>query len=63
MKLSYNYSFLAIVLFSLFSIPNKAQIINGNDLLFSENLNLIAGKKVGVVCNHTSLLARWNSFS
>ena len=31
--------------------------MNGADLIFTENLNLISGKKVGVVCNHTSLLS------
>jgi uncharacterized protein YbbC (DUF1343 family) len=39
-----------------FPVSNIAQIINGADLLFSENQNLIAGKNIGVVCNHTSLL-------
>jgi uncharacterized protein YbbC (DUF1343 family) len=57
MKPNYNFSFLAIVLFSLFSIPIKAQLITGADLLFSDNLNLLTGKNVGVVCNHTSLLS------
>lgn len=57
MKQKYNCSLIVIVLIFTFSIPNYAQIINGADLLFSENLNLISGKKVGVVCNHTSLLS------
>jgi uncharacterized protein YbbC (DUF1343 family) len=48
---------MTIVLLFIFSIPNNAQIINGADLLFSENLNLITGKKIGVVCNHTSLIS------
>jgi uncharacterized protein YbbC (DUF1343 family) len=39
-----------------FPVSNIAQIINGADLLFSENLNLINSKNVGVICNHTSLL-------
>ena len=39
-----------------FPVSNIAQIINGANLLFSENQNLIAGKNIGVVCNHTSLL-------
>ncbi len=34
-----------------------AQIINGADLLISENLNQIIGKKIGVVCNNTALLS------
>jgi len=57
MKPKYNRSLLVILLIYIFSTPINAQIINGADLLFSENLNLISGKKVGVVCNHTSLLA------
>ncbi len=57
MKQKYNCSLLLIVLIYTFSIPNKAQIISGADLLFSENLNLIAKKNIGVVCNHTSLLS------
>jgi uncharacterized protein YbbC (DUF1343 family) len=57
MKPKYNRSLFVILLIYIFSTPIIAQIINGADLLFSENLNLISGKKVGVVCNHTSLLA------
>ncbi len=57
MKLSYIISLMATILLFIFSIPINAQIINGADLLFSENLSLISGKKVGVVCNHTSLLS------
>jgi uncharacterized protein YbbC (DUF1343 family) len=57
MKQKYNSSLLVIVLIYTFSIHNYAQIINGADLLFSENLNLITGKKIGVVCNHTSLIS------
>lgn len=40
----------------LLSFTGYSQILNGADLLFSENVNLISGKNVGVVCNHTSLL-------
>jgi uncharacterized protein YbbC (DUF1343 family) len=57
MKQKFNFSLFVVVLFFLYSIANNAQIINGADLLFSENLNLINGKNVGVVCNHTSLLS------
>ncbi len=57
MKLRYNFSLMTIILLFLFSLKLNAQIINGADLLFSENLNLISGKNVGVVCNHTSLLS------
>jgi uncharacterized protein YbbC (DUF1343 family) len=56
MNLKYNFSLLVIVLLYISSIPANAQIINGADLLFSENLNLINSKNVGVICNHTSLL-------
>lgn len=56
MRLSYNFKLMTIILLFIFSIANNAQIVNGADLLFSENLNLITGKKVGVICNHTSLL-------
>lgn len=48
---------LILLFVYLFTIPTNAQIINGADLLFSENLNLISKKNVGVVCNHTSLLS------
>jgi uncharacterized protein YbbC (DUF1343 family) len=48
---------MTIILLFLFSLKLNAQILNGVDLLFSENLNLLNGKKVGVVCNHTSLLS------
>ena len=57
MKKEYLNKILTLLLLFLLSIPNKAQIINGADLLFSENLNLIAKKNIGVVCNHTSLLS------
>jgi uncharacterized protein YbbC (DUF1343 family) len=57
MKKGYLKRVLILLFVFLITIPNNAQIINGADLLFSENLNLISGKKVGVVCNHTSLLA------
>lgn len=57
MKQKYSFGFFAVILFLLFTTSIQSQIINGADLLFSENLNLVSGKKVGVVCNHTSLLA------
>ena len=57
MKNNHLYSFLILLSVLFLSIRINAQIINGADLLFSENLNLISGKKVGVVCNHTSLLS------
>lgn len=57
MEKKFLYRYLIILFVFLFSLKLNAQIINGADLLFSENLNLIFGKKIGVVCNHTSLLA------
>lgn len=57
MEPKHNFSLLLIVLIYIFSIPIKSQVINGADLLFSENQNFIAGKNIAVICNHTSLLA------
>jgi uncharacterized protein YbbC (DUF1343 family) len=57
MKIKYSISLLIIQYLFLLSIGIFAQIINGADLLFPENLNPISGKKIGVVCNHTSLLS------
>lgn len=57
MKIKYSNSFLIVLSLVLLSIRIDAQIINGADFLFSENIDLINGKKVGVVCNHTSLLS------
>jgi len=57
MGMGYLNRFLILLFVYLFSISNNAQIVNGADLLFSENQNLIIGKNVGVICNHTSLLA------
>lgn len=57
MEMKFLYRLLIILFVFLFSLKLNAQIINGADLLFSENLNLISEKKVGVVCNHTSLLS------
>jgi uncharacterized protein YbbC (DUF1343 family) len=56
MKQKYDYYFLAIVLFLFCATSIRSQIIPGADALFSENVNLIAGNNVGVVCNHTSFL-------
>ncbi|MFZ2324272.1 MAG: DUF1343 domain-containing protein [Ignavibacteriaceae bacterium] len=49
--------FFATLSILLISTKVDAQIIIGADLIFSENLNLISGKRVGVVCNHTALLS------
>ncbi len=45
--------FLIVLLF----FPAYAQVVNGADLLFFENINLINGKNIGVVCNHTAILS------
>jgi uncharacterized protein YbbC (DUF1343 family) len=57
MEKNFLYRILIILFVFLFYLKLNAQIINGADLLFSENQNLISGKNIGVVCNHTSLLA------
>jgi uncharacterized protein YbbC (DUF1343 family) len=56
MKKKYLKRILILLIVFLITIPNNAQMINGSDLLISENLNLISGKNVGVVCNQTALL-------
>ena len=57
MNFKYSKTVLAILFSIILSIPLKSQVINGADLLLSENLQLISGKRVAVVCNHSSLLA------
>lgn len=57
MKIKYIFNFLVFALILITTTKINAQIIYGADLLFSENQNLISGKKVGVVCNHTALLS------
>jgi uncharacterized protein YbbC (DUF1343 family) len=57
LRLSFNNTLLITILILILSSPVYNQIINGADLLFSENLDLITGKKIAVVCNHTALLA------
>lgn len=58
-KISYKI-FVVSVLFFLPTITVNSQVINGADLLISENQNLINGKNVGVVCNHTAVLSDGN---
>ena len=41
----------------MFSFTVYAQITNGIDQFFSGNKDILTGKNVAVVCNHTSLLA------
>jgi uncharacterized protein YbbC (DUF1343 family) len=57
MKLKHLSNILVILIVLFLTVRIDAQIINGADLLFSENLNLIKGKSVAVVCNHSSLLS------
>jgi len=54
-KYKLRLSFLIILY--LLPVSNFAQIITGTDILFSESQNLITGKNIGVVCNHTALLS------
>ena len=53
----YKLGFLFFIILAVFPVSNIAQILTGTDLLFSENQNLIAGKNIGVICNHTALLS------
>ncbi|MCX6149835.1 MAG: DUF1343 domain-containing protein [Ignavibacteriales bacterium] len=54
--------FLSIVLllsincFAQVQIPKARKVIVGADLLLSENFDLIKGKRLGIVTNHTALL-------
>jgi uncharacterized protein YbbC (DUF1343 family) len=57
MKTKINKSLSAIVLMIFISFQSYSQIINGADLLLKENQQLISGKSVGIVCNHSALLA------
>ncbi len=57
MKLKHLSQYFSNSYCAFLSVRIDAQIINGADLLFSENLNLINGKSVAVVCNHSSLLS------
>src|SRR5574338_1197056 len=57
MEKKFLYRYLIILFAFLFSITIQSQVVNGADLLFSENQNLIEGKNIGVICNHTSLLS------
>ncbi|HEX7358032.1 MAG TPA: DUF1343 domain-containing protein [Ignavibacteriaceae bacterium] len=57
MEKKFLYRYLIILFAFLFSIPIQSQVVNGADLLFLENQNLIEGKNIGVICNHTSLLS------
>lgn len=57
MEKKFLYRYLIILFAFLFSIPIQSQVVNGADLLFSENQNFIEGKNIGVICNHTSLLS------
>jgi len=53
------YKFVLIALFFLqtnFSQTNKINIANGADLLLSENIDFIEGRKIGIVTNQTAVL-------
>lgn len=46
------------ILILLFTVPPlQAQVRSGADVLLSDSLHLLAGKRVGLVANHTSRLA------
>lgn len=57
MKKKFLNRVLTLLFIFISSFKLNAQIINGADLLFSDNLNLISGKNVAVVCNNTSILS------
>lgn len=57
MLLKYKLRLLFLIVIFLLPVSNFAQIITGTDRLFSESQNLITGKNIGVVCNHTALLS------
>lgn len=44
------------LLFSLQAFPQNENIIPGADVLISENFEMIRGKKLGIITNHTALL-------
>ncbi len=57
MKFKYYFNLFIITLISIPAAKINSQVINGADLLFSENMNLINEKKIAVVCNQTAVLS------
>ncbi|MFA6978055.1 MAG: DUF1343 domain-containing protein [Ignavibacteriaceae bacterium] len=54
------YKFILTVLFflqTIFCQTNKINIATGADLLLSENIDLIEGRNIGIVTNHTAVLS------
>jgi len=54
------FKFLLITLFfsqSIFCQTNKIKILNGADILFTENIEFVEGRKLGIVTNHTAVLS------
>ncbi|MFC1726117.1 exo-beta-N-acetylmuramidase NamZ domain-containing protein [candidate division KSB1 bacterium] len=49
-RILYFLSFIILV------VCSKPELQNGVDVLFKDNFDLIKGKRVGLVCNHTALL-------
>jgi uncharacterized protein YbbC (DUF1343 family) len=48
-----------ILLFMLFAFLTPAQVLKtGADLLLSENSDLLKGKNIGLVTNHTGFIIR-----
>jgi uncharacterized protein YbbC (DUF1343 family) len=55
-----NYKFVLIALFLLQTIycqTNKINIATGADLLLSENIDLVEGRNIAIVTNHTAVLS------
>ncbi len=57
MLLKYKLRLFFLIVIFLLPVSNFAQIITGTDRIISESQNLITGKNIGVVCNHTALLS------
>ncbi len=45
-----------LALFTILTIPLAAQVIPGADVLLNDRLDLIRGKRVGIVTNHSAIL-------
>lgn len=47
----------AAIVFFILAVELTAQVKTGADILLSEKLYLTKGKRIGIICNHTSLLS------
>ena len=55
-----NYRIILLILFvfsPLFSQTNKVNVVTGADLLFNENIPFVEGRNLGIITNHTAVLA------